>query len=101
MQDISLTRGDINSRARDIEDTWNTDSFNMEEESWNIAVLELALEGLGIDPQKLYSKFPSIWNGQGCCSHDSHESYCECCTGECQKCSYNYGAMNKEVSILN
>lgn len=22
-----------------------------------------------------------------CCSHDSHENYCDCCMGSCEKCS--------------
>jgi hypothetical protein len=64
--------------------------LNVEEEAWRSAVLESALESLGIDPIKLWEEYPQEY----CCGKidgvtpdHSDELSCECCNGSCVWCN--------------
>lgn len=64
--------------------------FNVEEEAWRSAVLESALEKLGVDVIKLWQDYPE----EVCCGKEEdeypegHEELnCECCNGSCGWCN--------------
>ena len=88
MEDIKLLSEDINDRARSNYEEYSH-FFNVEEQAWQIAVYELALETLGVVPSKLLEQYPE----EHCCGKfegeypdDHKELDCLCCSGVCVWC---------------
>jgi hypothetical protein len=86
---MELDRKDINDRAFSNYEEYSR-FFNVEEQAWQIAVYELALETLGVDPIKLWAEYPQ----EHCCGKidgitPDHEDElkCECCNGSCAWCN--------------
>jgi hypothetical protein len=86
---MELDRKDINDRAFSNYEEYSR-FFNVEEQAWQIAVYELALETLGVDPIKLWAEYPQ----EHCCGKEEgitpdHEDElkCECCNGSCAWCN--------------
>jgi hypothetical protein len=86
---MELDRKDINDRAFSNYEEYSR-FFNVEEQAWQIAVYELALETLGVDPIKLWAEYPQ----EHCCGKidgitpdHSNELECECCNGSCAWCN--------------
>ena len=87
--DVKISSEAINERAKENYDVFNG-FFNVEEEAWRSAVLELALETLGVDPKKLWEQYPQ----EHCCGKEngitpdhSDELSCQCCNGICVWCN--------------
>ena len=86
---MELDRKDINEKALTNHAIFSN-FMNVEEEAWRSAVLESALEQLGIDPIKLWAEYPE----EHCCGKidgitpdHSNELECECCNGSCAWCN--------------
>lgn len=87
--DLMISSEVINDRARANYEAL-TNFFNVEEQAWQLAVYELALETLGVVPSKLLEQYPE----EHCCGkfegeyEDDHkELECECCSGVCVWCN--------------
>lgn len=87
--ELKLDSKDINEKAQTNYAIFS-DFLNVEEEAWRSAVLESALEQLGIDPVKLWAEYPQ----EVCCGKEDgeypeeHEELkCECCNGSCGWCN--------------
>jgi len=85
---VELSSDAINERAKQNYDVFSS-FINVEEEAWRSAVLELALETLGVDPKKLWEDHPQ----EHCCGKEdgiwpTHEEElnCKCCNGVCVWC---------------
>jgi hypothetical protein len=82
--DVKISSEALNDRARANYETLKN-FFNVEEQAWQLAVLELALETLGVDPSKLLKDHPEEY----CCDKNDHpEDFvsCWCCNGLCVWC---------------
>jgi len=83
--EIKISSKALNDRARANYETL-TNFFNVEEQAWQLAVLELALETLGVSPSKLLEQYPEEY----CCGKGEHpEDFvsCWCCSGLCVWCN--------------
>jgi len=87
--DVKISSDAINERAKENYDVFSS-FINVEEEAWRSAVLELALETLGVDPKKLWEQYPE----EVCCGKfegeypdDHNELECQCCNGVCVWCN--------------
>lgn len=86
---MKLESKEINQRASENYAVFSQ-FLNVEEEAWRSAVLELYLEKLGHNPQKLWEEYPQ----EHCCGKheneydsDHEENDCWCCNGECVWCN--------------
>lgn len=86
---MKLSSKELNERAH-FNYEIHRNFFNIQEESWRMAVLELALENLGIDPSKLLEENPEevcCGKEEGSFPEDHKELDCWCCNGSCVWCN--------------
>jgi hypothetical protein len=86
---MKLDSEDINNKALSNYAVFNG-FLNVEEEAWRSAVLESALEKLGVNVVELWAEYPQ----EVCCGkidgifpEHEEELNCKCCNGSCDWCN--------------